>query len=209
MSLRVWTIFLLTETSLCLSPGPAVIFVLSQGLSRGALASIWSSVGILTGNAMYFILSATSLAALLLTSGTAFAVLTWIGAAYMVWLGVQTFSARRSAIAAPARDSRASSGARMFANGFVLQASNPGALVFFAAVLPQFISQKASVTTQVAVLGVTSIVVEFIVLTAYGVLAGRLARLATRPAFATFVNRLAGTMLLIAALALMVRRLRT
>lgn len=68
MSRDVWALFVVTETALCLSPGPAVLLVLSQALARGTRASVWSNLGILSGNVMYFALSATGLSAVLLAS---------------------------------------------------------------------------------------------------------------------------------------------
>jgi threonine/homoserine/homoserine lactone efflux protein len=85
---------------------------------------------------------------------------------------------------------------RIFLNGFVLQASNPKALVFFTALLPQFIDPRASVLTQVTILAVTSVLIEFCVLLAYGALAGRLTELAKQPRFARLANRIAGSMLI-------------
>ena len=76
--------------------------------------------------------------------------------------------------------------------------ANPKALVFFVALLPQFIDPHGSVLVQVAILGVTSVVIEFFVLLAYGVLAGRLTLVAARPRFQTLANRIAGTMLVAA-----------
>jgi len=76
MSAKVWTIFFLMETVQCFRPGPAVLFVLSQGLARGALASTWASCGILAGNAVYFLLSATGVAAVLIGSRNAFNLIT-------------------------------------------------------------------------------------------------------------------------------------
>jgi threonine/homoserine/homoserine lactone efflux protein len=206
MSLKVWVVFLVTETSLCLSPGPAVLLVVSQGLSRGALASVRSSVGILTGNAIYFLISATGIAALLVSSGRAFVALTVVGAAYTLWLGVQTLLGHSAGIALVSADSETLPRRKMFLNGFILQVSKPGLLVYFGAVLPLFISEHGSVAGQVAVLAITSISVEFMVLCTYGVLAGRMSRFATRPGFTTIVNRIAGTMLMIASLGLLVRR---
>ena len=86
----------------------------------------------------------------------------------------------------------------MFLNGFVLQVANPKALVFFVALLPQFIDANRSVVGQVLVLGVTSVVSEFFVLLAYAAAAGRASALAGRPRFRTLANRLAGSMLIVA-----------
>jgi len=97
--------------------------------------------------------------------------------------------------------------ARIFGGGFLLQISNPGLIVFFVAVFPQFIVPRHSVARQVLILAVTSIAVEFVVLSLYGMLAAQLGKIAVRPRFVKLVNRLAGMMLLVAALALAKSRL--
>ncbi len=188
-----WSVFLITETTLCLTPGPAVLLVLSQALSRGSRASLWSSLGILTGNSFYFLLSATSLGAIVAASYDLFSAVRWIGAAYLVWLGVSTFRGRSSVLSVtPASD--AGGAGRRFLTGFVLQAANPKALLFFTALLPQFIDPTANVAAQVTVLAITSISVEFVVLAVYGGLAGRATSLASRPV----TNRVAGSLLIAA-----------
>ena len=198
MTVETWALFALTETALCFTPGPAVLLVLSQGLTRGTRASVYSNLGILTGNAAYFALSATGLGAVLLASYELFSAIRWVGAAYLVWLGVTAFVGRSGVLTvAPAAPT---SRPRTFANGVVLQVANPKALVFFVALLPQFIDPRGSVLAQVAILGVTSVVIEFFVLLAYGALAGRLTTVAARPRFQTLANRVAGTMLVAAGI---------
>ena len=96
----------------------------------------------------------------------------------------------------------------MFANGFVLQAANPKGLVFFTALLPQFIDPAHGVAGPVAVLAATSVMVEFVVLAAYGALAGRASELATRPCFATATNRAAGSLLVAAGVGTVALRRR-
>ncbi len=207
MSAKVWTIFFLMETVQCFRPGPAVLFVLSQGLARGALASTWASCGILAGNAVYFLLSATGVAAVLIGSRNAFDLITWVGAGYTVWLGLRTFMSSGAGLSlAPSAPSAVAS-ARIFGGGFLLQISNPGVIVFFVAVFPQFIVPGHSVARQVLILAVTSIAVEFVVLSLYGILAAQLGKVAVQPRFVKLVNRLAGMMLLVAALALAKSRL--
>ena len=206
MSIKVWTIFLLMETLQCLSPGPAVLFVLSQGLARGVLASTWASCGILAANAVYFLLSATSVAAVLVGSRNAFSLITWVGAGYTVWLGVRTFSSS-GGLSLTSSTKSAVSSARIFTGGFVLQISKPGLLVFFGAVLPQFIIPGHSAARQVLILAVTSITVEFAILSLYGMLAAQLGKSAVEPRFVKLVNRLSGLMMVVAALALAKSRL--
>ncbi len=206
MTLETWALFALTETALCFTPGPAVLLVLSQGLTRGTGASVSANLGILAGNACYFALSATGLGAVLVASYEVFSAIRWIGAAYLVWLGVSAFVGKSAVLAvAPARGVPPSR-TRTFANGVVLQVANPKALVFFVALLPQFIDPRGPVLAQVAILGVTSVVIEFFVLLAYGALAGRLTAVAARPRFQTLANRVAGSMLITAGVSVALQR---
>jgi threonine/homoserine/homoserine lactone efflux protein len=204
MTLETWALFAITETALSLTPGPAVLLVLSQGLTRGTRPSIFASLGILTGNAVYFALSGTGLGAVLLASYEVFSAIRWLGAAYLIWLGISAFFGKSTVLTVQA--GAATSPARTWLNGFVLQAANPKALVFFVALLPQFIDPHGSVLGQVAILGVTSVVIEFFVLLAYGALAGRLTAVAARPRFQTLANRVAGGMLIAAGVSVAVQR---
>jgi homoserine/homoserine lactone efflux protein len=68
MTWKMWVAFTVTEAVLCFTPGPAVLLVLSQALARGTVASIWSNLGVLGGNTIYFILSATGLGVVLMAS---------------------------------------------------------------------------------------------------------------------------------------------
>jgi threonine/homoserine/homoserine lactone efflux protein len=197
MSSETWLLFVFTEGALCFTPGPAVLLVLSQGLTRGARASILSNLGILTGNAFYFALSATGVGAILMTSYELFSLIKWVGAAYLVWLGVMAFTGRAGVLEVATAATHAGA-TRTFWNGVVLQVANPKALLFFTALLPPFIDRREVIVPQVAILGATSVVLEFVVLLLYGALAGRLTSLATRPRFQTVTNRLAGTMLVTA-----------
>jgi threonine/homoserine/homoserine lactone efflux protein len=198
MSLHVWAVFAVTETALCLTPGPAVLLVLSQALTRGTRASLWSNAGILAGNTFYFLLSATGVGAVLLASYDVFFAIKWLGAAYLVWLGVSAFFGRSATLSVAVQAAPARGGARMLADGFLLQVANPKTLVFFTALLPQFIDPARSVSRQVAILAVTSVVIEFVVLAGYGALAGRLTGQAIQPRFATLTNRVAGSLLVAA-----------
>jgi threonine/homoserine/homoserine lactone efflux protein len=201
MTLTIWAFFILTETALCLTPGPAVLFVVSQALKHGAVKSLWAIAGILSGNAFYFLLSATGLGAVLLASHRLFICVKWVGAVYLVYLGVRTFIDRGgAAIGGPVAKSGLGdvAGARFLLRGFAVQASNPKALVFFTALLPQFINPAAPVAFQLLILGVSSLAVEFLVLGGYGVLAGRASAFAGRPRFVQATNRVSGSLLIAA-----------
>ena len=162
MTWQVWSAFFVIETVLCLTPGPAVLFVLSQALTRGAAKPVWSISGILASNTLYFILSATGLGAILLASYNLFFAIKWIGAAYLVWLGVSAFLGKSKTLSIRRSDAMPVPRRRLFVNGFILQMSNPKALIFFTAFLPQFINPHAAIVPQVAILALTSGFIEFV-----------------------------------------------
>jgi threonine/homoserine/homoserine lactone efflux protein len=200
MTWQVWSAFALIETVLCLTPGPAVLLVLSQALTRGAAKAIWSIVGILTANTLYFILSATGIGAILLASYDLFFAIKWIGAGYLVWLGVSAFLGKSKTLSVRRSSATPTPGRRLFFNGFVLQMSNPKALLFFTALLPQFINPRAAIVPQVAILALTSVFIEFFVQLIYAVLAGRAALWAQEPRFARIADRISGALLITAGI---------
>lgn len=164
-------LFAATELLLSLTPGPAVLLVVSQGIRRGFRSSTRGAAGILTGNALYFALCAAGLGALLLASKRVFDLLQIAGAAYLALLGLKMllFPGRiDESVATP--DSRT---AGSFMQGLLTQLANPKAIVFFTALLPQFVDATRPVALQFVVLGAISIVVELPVLLLYGYAADR------------------------------------
>jgi homoserine/homoserine lactone efflux protein len=202
MFFEAWLFFAVTETLLCISPGPAVMMIIATGLKRGAGMSIFSNLGILAGNTFYFILSATSLGALLLASYDIFFAIKWIGAAYLVYLGVMAWLEKDSVIAVSEQEQKQAGGGRLFLNAFALQLANPKTLLFFIALLPQFIDPQQSVAWQILIMGVTSVTLEFFILFAYGSLAGKASELAHQPRYARIINKLCGGLLISAGIGL-------
>jgi homoserine/homoserine lactone efflux protein len=196
MTLQTWILFCLTETVLCFIPGPAVLFVLATALRRGFPSASLAAAGILAGNTFYFALSATGIAAVIIASHAVFTALKWAGAAYLVWLGLRMLSSRAADHGATPPSS-AGSADRIFSRAFVVQAANPKALVFFIALLPQFINPAGSVPWQILVLGISSVVIEFMVLSLYGALAAR-ARSITGARFSHALERIGGAFLIAA-----------
>ena len=196
MTWQVWLLFVMTEAVLSITPGPAVLYVLSQAMRRGPGKSVWASWGILSANALYFTLSATSLGAVIVASYKLFFLIKWLGAAYLVYLGLRSLFAKASVLSLPESRGESRTGPRILRDGFFLQAANPKALLFFTAILPQFIDARRNVVFQILVLGISSFVVEFFVLSAYGQLAGRALSAARSPRFEKLTNRVAGSLLI-------------
>jgi homoserine/homoserine lactone efflux protein len=196
MTWQIWLLFVMTEAVICITPGPAVLYVLSQAIRRGPGKSVWGTWGILSANTLYFILSATSLGAVIVASYKLFFVVKWLGAAYLVYLGLRSFFAKTSVLALPESSADLRSGPRILRDGFFLQAANPKAILFFTAILPQFIDAHHNVAFQILVLGISSILVEFVILFVYGQLAGRALSTARSPRFEKLTNRIAGSLLI-------------
>jgi threonine/homoserine/homoserine lactone efflux protein len=171
-----------------------VLFVVATALGQGARRSLWANLGILSGNTLYFILSAAGLGAVLVASHDAFVMVRYAGAAYLVYLGVATFRGRGIAVQ-PTASRSDERGVRVLARAFATQAANPKALLFFAALLPQFIAPGDSVGWQIFILGLTSVVVEFAVLFAYGVLAASASSVLRGPRFSRITNKAAGSLI--------------
>lgn len=168
MSFQAWLWFCATETVLCFTPGPAVLLVVSQSISRGARAGFLASSGILTANAAYFALSGTSLGAVLVASWQAFTIIKWVGAGYLVWLGGHMlFANHASRTGTDVHGTSTQSRQPAFSVAVLTQGANPKALVFFTAILPQFIDSNAPVLPQILILGISSVVIEFLVLAVY------------------------------------------
>jgi homoserine/homoserine lactone efflux protein len=192
-------LYLLTEAALSLSPGPAVMLVMAYGLTHGARRSLFAALGVLTANALYFAVSATALAAVLVASKPFFVTVKWLGAFYLVYIGVAALLGRASPITASNTASRDRSARSIFLSGFTLQLANPKTLIFFVAILPQFVDPSLPVGAQMIWLAIGSIVPELLILGGYGYLASRAAHLAASPRYARITDQIAGVLVLCAA----------
>lgn len=192
-------LYVLTEAALSLSPGPAVMLVIAYGLTHGARRSLAATMGVLTANALYFAISATALGALLIASKPFFITIKWLGAAYLVYIGASALLGRPSPITTSNTAARSRSVRSIYLSGLTLQLANPKSLIFFVAILPQFVDPQLPVGAQMIWLALGSIVPELLILGGYGYLASRAAQVATNPRYVRIIDRIAGLLVIGAA----------
>jgi threonine/homoserine/homoserine lactone efflux protein len=164
-------LFALATFLLTVSPGPGLLYVTARTVSQGRTAGFASMFGIELGEVAWIAAAATGLAAVLATSTAALGVLRWVGAAYLILLGLQRW---RSAETIPPVDRANVS--RIFAQGFVTQIFNPKVAFFFVAFLPEFLDPARAVASQVALLGVVYITIAIAVDATYVLAASALSR---------------------------------
>jgi threonine/homoserine/homoserine lactone efflux protein len=193
MTFKTWLLFLIMETTLSLSPGPAVFYVISQGIRGGVRRGLPAASGIITANAIYFLLSATSLGAVIAASGHFFTVVKWAGAAYLIYLGIMALRASRKPEAVELTNNTSPAPEQnrkhTFIGALTLQLANPKALLFFLALLPQFINPHSDVVVQMSILAATSMLPEFFILLGYAWLAHRAAAASSKLGVTTNMNR--------------------
>lgn len=168
------TIFLLAAAALLLTPGPAVLYIVGRSVDQGWRAGVVSSLGLAMGSLVTLLATAFGLSAILLSSSVAFSVVRYLGAAYLVWLGIQRLRARDGGPEGPrlAHDSMR----RIFAQGIVVNLLNPKSALFLAAFLPQFTDvARGHLATQIITLGLIFIGMGIVSDCAYAVAAGSVA----------------------------------
>ncbi|MDM0116565.1 LysE family translocator [Variovorax sp. J22R133] len=162
MALHTWLLYLVAATGLSLTPGPNSLLVLTHGALHGHRKTLFTVAGGALGFLALIALSTLGIGALLQASAHALVVLKLVGGAYLVWLGVQLWRAPAIHLQADATkvDAR---GSAMFRQGLLTAVSNPKALLFYGAFLPQFIDPAIDLTRQLVVMTTVFVVVEVLV----------------------------------------------
>ncbi|MFC9788981.1 LysE family transporter [Rhodococcus sp. NPDC127528] len=172
MAWQVWLAFLGAAWVISLSPGAGAIASMSAGLNHGLRRGYWNIVGLQLGLLLQIVIVAAGVGALLASSALAFTVIKWFGVAYLLYLGVRQWRATPTEVTADT-DQPGGSAVALVARGFLVNASNPKAVVFMLAVLPQFLDPGAALVPQYAIIAATMIAVDVIVMSGYTGLAAR------------------------------------
>ena len=199
--------FALLAALLTVMPGQDTVLVLRNATSAGAAAGIATTAGVCSGLFFHATLSALGVSALLVASASAFAVLRWAGAAYVVWLGLQSLLRFRRAQSAELAPARAPAHARRsFVQGLLSNVLNPKTAVFYLALLPQFAVFRESVLADSLLLAALHFAMSFVWLGLIALLADRARVLLARPGVMLSVDGLAGAALVAFGLRLALAR---
>lgn len=170
MPLETWLAYTLVTTTFLLIPGPTIILVISYSLLRGRQAVIALVLGVGLGDLTAISLSFLGVGVLLQTVATAFYLIKWLGAAYLIWLGIKMWCSA-SEFTDLDKKTRSHAWREIFSSAFITTALNPKSIVFFLAFIPQFIEPELPFTTQAVILGATFFVLAIISVLGYAALA--------------------------------------
>lgn len=208
MTLELYTAYVLATLVVLAIPGPTIMLVVSYALAQGRKSALASVTGVALGDTTAATLSLLGLGALLATSATLFTVLKWIGAAYLVWLGIKLWRSQPVPLeteGAAARDNRT-----ILLHAWIVTALNPKGIAFFIAFLPHFIAPNAPVAPQLVLMGVTFVVLAIINALVYAYAAAAVRDQVRKPSTLRLINRVGGGVLIGAGLmTAMVRRVTT
>ena len=195
MPLETWLAYTLVTTTFLLIPGPTIILVISYSLLRGRQAVIALVLGVGLGDLTAMSLSFLGVGVLLQTVATAFYFIKWLGAAYLIWLGIKMwFSA--SELTDLDKKNRSHAWREIFSSAYITTALNPKSIVFFLAFIPQFIEPELPFTTQVVILGATFFVLAIISVLGYAALAIYAGQQLHLPLIQRWTHRIGGGLLI-------------
>ncbi|MFC2037551.1 LysE family translocator [Chloroflexota bacterium] len=201
-----WALFVVASWALIVAPGPDMIYVITRGISQGRGAGLLSAAGVTTGILVHTTFAALGLAALLHTSALAFQVVKFVGAAYLLLLGVRAFLDKESI--APQQERQPKKLQAIYAQGLLSNVLNPKVALFFLAFLPQFIDSASSRSTlQMVMLGIVFALFTILFLATVGYFSGQIGTwIAGKPAFATRLRWLTGGVLVALGIRLAITR---
>jgi threonine/homoserine/homoserine lactone efflux protein len=189
MTLATYLLYVAAVALLIVTPGPTMLMCMTNSINHGPGRAMTSVAGAVTAVLGVMVLSAMGLGALLATSETAFTTAKVIGAAYLIWLGIRTF---RSDAVLKVERSAPQPTRSFYLQGFLVGASNPKAVLFFAAFFPQFLNPAAPILPQFAALALTFMAMEFTVLTTCALGVSRLVPLLQSSRPVRWINRICG-----------------
>jgi RhtB (resistance to homoserine/threonine) family protein len=195
-NLNYWLVFFTAAVALNVSPGPDLIYILSRTIAQGPKVGLASSAGVCSGAIVHVLAAAFGLSAILAASATAFTIVKYIGAAYLIYLGIQALKSRGNTLELTAqKETDTVTPWQTFRQGVLVDVLNPKAAIFFMAFLPQFVRpDHGNSSAQLVVLGLLVILVAIIIESLFVLVAARSTNFFRRnPKATVWLDRALGT----------------
>ena len=189
-----WGLFIAASLLVIVTPGQDMVLVMSRSIAQGAAAGVASAAGVSVGLVGHTLLATLGLGAILRASPWLFVVLKFVGAAYLVWLGVQQWRAPARPLAEVQASAAAVTVWAMIRRGWMINAVNPKGTVFLLAVVPQFLDLAQPLAPQYAVIGITLAFTDLVVMAGYTALAARVLSALRSAAHVRVMNRMFGSL---------------
>lgn len=203
MEFTLWVSYVAMISALIAFPGPSSLLITMHGYQYGFKKSNYTIFANLLGSLILMVLSALGLGALIFTSEVLFTIIKYLGAAYLIFLGIKTFfqSAKNKKNNDEQQISTQSSSS-LFKQGFFTGISNPKDLLFFAALFPVFINTEQAILGQFLILMVTWLVIDYLIKIVYSLAGKKIHQKFSSPSFMTVFNRITGGLFISAGLVL-------
>ena len=202
MELSTWLTFFIASWAISISPGAGAVAAMSAGLNHGFARGYMMTIGLVLGILVQVAVVGLGLGALIAASSLAYALVKWLGVAYLVFLGIRQWRAPAVPVVSESANGEAASPRQLILRGLAINTANPKTTVFLLAVVPQFLDLSHALAPQYAVIGATIAFTDLIVMAAYTALAAKVLRLLKSARQIKAMNRTFGSLFVAAGLLL-------
>ncbi|WP_194435147.1 LysE family translocator [Vibrio fluminensis] len=193
MSLETWALYFLAILILTASPGPSSLLCMTKGVTQGFKVGVFTALGSLSAITIILTLSFTGLGLIIASSELVFNVIKYVGAAYLIYLGIRALMSKEEEYQLEQGQARETvSPLKHYVSGFIVGSSNPKAILFFTALFPQFINPELSLVSQYLIFTATFVVMEFSWLAIYAFLGAKSSNWLFAKGRAKIFNRVTG-----------------
>ncbi|WP_353153323.1 LysE family transporter [Pollutimonas bauzanensis] len=198
MSFSTWLAFFAASWAISFSPGPGAISAMASGLKYGFRRGYWTTVGLILGILIQFVIVAVGLGALLAASELAFGIVKWLGVGYLIYLGWKQFRTDAAPVAVESQKSAPFSVRELILRGCLINITNPKGTVFLLAVVPQFLDLSQPLAIQYVVIAATLCFTDLVAMGFYTSLASRMLKILRTPRHIRWLNRTFGALFILA-----------
>jgi len=202
MALSVWLTFFVASWAISISPGAGAVAAMSAGLNHGFLRGYMMTIGLVLGILVQVAVVGLGLGALIAASSLAYALVKWLGVAYLVFLGIKQWRAPAVTMVSEVASGEVVSRRQLILRGLAINTANPKTTVFLLAVVPQFLDLGHALAPQYAIIGATIAFTDLVVMAGYTALAAKVLRLLTSARQIRAMNRAFGSLFVAAGLLL-------